>query len=317
MNQMILSEILACPRCKKKLSLLEKELRCTNLSCNSSKSSFLLVNSKPVLVDYENSIIEFEHIKNTSASSVVKRNQNFFGLINIFKKVINGSNKVSKGNFKRLDELMQNFENPSILIIGGGTIGAGSESFFEKYRKNIVSFDVYNSPNVDFIADGHSIPLIDKSIDLVILQAVLEHVFGPVAVVNECLRVSKLGGYVYAETPFLQHVHEGAYDFTRFTVLGQRILFKNFDTVSMGYTSGVGQSLLWAIEYFISGLFRNRKAGKFAKVFFFWIRWLEYLIPYNWNSDGACGCYFLGQKLKHSTGKKISEYLVQYDGAQK
>ena len=35
-------------------------------------------------------------------------------------------------------------------------------------------------------------------------------------------------GIVYAETPFMQQVHEGAYDFTRYTVLGHRYLFKKF-----------------------------------------------------------------------------------------
>jgi SAM-dependent methyltransferase len=176
---------------------------------------------------------------------------------------------------------------------------------------------VYNSPNVNFIADGHAIPLLDNSVDLVIIQAVLEHVFDPVHVVGECYRVIKQEGLVYAETPFLQHVHEGAYDFTRFTVLGQRILFKKFDTISMGFVSGVGQSFLWSLEYFVSGLFRLRAAGKIAKAFFFWIRWLEKFIPDGWNSDGACGCYFLGKKVVDMQSKTIGDFLVQYDGAQK
>jgi SAM-dependent methyltransferase len=317
MQHLLLSGILACPTCRKLLSEGENGICCINTSCKSSKSPFPEVNGKPVLVDYDNSVIQYTHLKNTEASSLVKRTVDFSGIKRSIKWILNGSNPISTDNFNKLDEMMSKITNPVILIVGGGTVGAGCEKFIEKYRHAIVSFDVYNSSNVDFIADGHSIPLIDNSVDLVIIQAVLEHVFDPVCVTAECYRVIKPDGYIYAETPFLQHVHEGVYDFTRFTVLGQRILFKKFETISMGFVSGVGQSLLWSIEYFISGLFRTRKAGKAAKVLFFWIRWLEKIIPNEWNSDGACGCYFLGQKSMQTSEKKISEYLAQYDGAQK
>ena len=317
MQNLSLSGILACPSCKTLLSVGEQGIWCTNDFCNSSLIHFPEVNGKPVLVDFEHSVIEYSHLKKTEASSLVKRTVNFSIIKKLIKRILNGSNEITVGNFNKLDERISKIINPIILIIGGGTIGAGCEKFIEKYRHAIVSFDVYNSPNVDFVADGHSIPLIDNSVDLVIIQAVLEHVIDPVCVSAECYRVIKPDGYIYAETPFLQHVHEGAYDFTRFTVLGQRILFKKFETISMGFVSGVGQSLLWSIEYFVSGLFRTRKAGKIAKALFFWIRWLEKLIPKEWNSDGACGCHFLGQKSMHTNEKKISEYLAQYDGAQK
>ncbi len=45
---------------------------------------------------------------------------------------------------------------------------------------------------------------------------------------KEIHRVLKDDGIVYADTPFMQQVHEGAYDFTRFTLSGHRWLFKNF-----------------------------------------------------------------------------------------
>ncbi len=84
----------------------------------------------------------------------------------------------------------------------------------------IAAFDIYYSANVQFIADAHSILLRDASVDAVVIQAVLEHVLDPQQVVDEIWRVLKPSGLVYAETPFLQHVHEGAYDFTRFTESG-------------------------------------------------------------------------------------------------
>jgi len=56
--------------------------------------------------------------------------------------------------------------------------------------------------------------------DAVWIQAVLEHVLDPVRVVAEIHRVLRPGGLVYSEIPFMQEVHEGAYDFTRFRLSG-------------------------------------------------------------------------------------------------
>ena len=47
-------------------------------------------------------------------------------------------------------------------------------------------------------------------------------------------------GLVYAETPFLQQVHGGPYDFTRFTHLGHRRLFRKFIELESGATAGAG-----------------------------------------------------------------------------
>jgi SAM-dependent methyltransferase len=40
------------------------------------------------------------------------------------------------------------------------------------------------------------------------IQAVLEHALDPPVVVAEIYRVLKPGGLVYADTPFMQRVHE-------------------------------------------------------------------------------------------------------------
>ena len=60
----------------------------------------------------------------------------------------------------------------------------------------------------------------------------------PEKVVAEIYRVLKENGIVYAETPFMQQVHEGAYDFTRYTVLGHRYLFRQFHALSIGGNKG-------------------------------------------------------------------------------
>jgi SAM-dependent methyltransferase len=309
--------IATCPKCKNGLVNNENGLFCSNLNCSNHKFEFLMVNGKPALVDFENSVIEYNVLKNTSAASLVKRSVSFPTIRRVIRKLLNGSGRKTIDNLSRIDTVIAKKNKPRILIVGGGSIGAGTEEFMQKYESAIISFDVYFSENVDFIADGHSIPLQDESVDLVIIQAVLEHVFNPTEVVNECYRVLSSNGIIYAETPFLQHVHEGAYDFTRYTVLGHRILFKKFKKIDTGYIGGLGQSLLWSLEYFTTGLFRSRMAGKMVKAFFFWIRWIEKIIPETYNSDGACGTYFLGEKSAMIDEKKIIDYINQYDGAQK
>lgn len=309
--------ITICPKCKSRIMLNEHGILCTNISCSNQKDGFLMVNGKPALVDFDNSVIEFEVLKKTSAASLVKRSISFPVIRRKIRQLLNGSGKRTIQNLSKIDAKLTQQVPSRILIVGGGSIGAGTEEFMKKYVNSIISFDVYYSENVDFIADGHSIPLQDQSVDVVIIQAVLEHVFNPAEVVNECYRVLSPNGIIYAETPFLQHVHEGAYDFTRYTVLGHRLLFKKFKKIDVGYVGGLGQSLLWSVEYFTAGLFRSRVVGKLVKTFFFWIRWIEKIIPDRYNSDGACGTFFLGEKCETIEEERIIDYLNQYNGAQK
>ena len=97
-------------------------------------------------------------------------------------------------------------------------------------------------------------PLQSNSFDGVWIQAVLEHVVEPSKVVSEIYRVLKTHGIVYAETPFMQQVHEGAYDFTRYTVLGHRYLFKDFEMIGIGGNKGPELVLAWAFRYFVWAL---------------------------------------------------------------
>jgi SAM-dependent methyltransferase len=310
-------EILCCPVCKSKLFIRNNNLFCINNNCIYSKSPFIVTSGKNVLIDFYNSIVSKETLVKSSATSLVKRRNIDSNIKTILKRILNGSNSVSKDNFKLCSQLLKEIDSPKILIIGGGTIGAGSETIYKTYRESIISFDVYNSENVDFIADAHSIPLVEESIDLIIIQAILEHVISPCTVVNECFRVLKKNGLIYAETPFLQHVHEGPYDFSRFTMLGHRLLFKQFLEIRSGFVGGLGHSILWSIEYFVRGLFRNRSVGKIAKALFFWIRWFELIIPDSYNIDGACGSFFIGRKSDIVFQLNPENLVNEYRGAQK
>ena len=144
-----------------------------------------------------------------------------------------------------------------------------------------------------------------------------EHVVEPDVVVAEIFRVLKEGGLVYAETPFMQQVHEGAYDFTRFTVLGHRYLFKAFEAIDFGGNKGPEVVFAWAARYLAWSLTRSRKIGRIVGVAVgLLMRPLEPLVSKESMHDASSGVYFLGRKVgKHSLSHKdlVALYKGQFN----
>lgn len=309
------SNDLLCPVCKTSFlsGVLTKDVLCRNSSCKGFEIAIELVNGKPVLIDFEESIVKKDYIFRHQGMSMVRRTKS--NLKQVVSKVFGERNLYTRKNVKCLETRLSEIKSPKILIIGGGEIGSGLREFYEKFGHAILAFDIYDSPHTDFIADAHNIPVRDNFFDVVIIQAVLEHVLNPTLVVMELTRVLKNEGIVYAETPFMQHVHEGAFDFTRFTESGHRFLFWNYECLDSGYTKGVGTSLIWALDFFFSGLFRSRTVGKGIRIFFFWLRFFDKIIPYSYNIDGACGVFFLGRKKLEK--KQLNEIVNYYQGSQR
>lgn len=301
---------LVCPSCGHTVMLSGGDLLCCDIKCNKH---YRYINNVPVLIDFDKSILDEKWLFENKGESIVSRNN---GLKDFLKKIFVGKAPNTIKNVDRIYRNLSTLENPRILVIGGGTRGQGMDIFFEKYSEAIDSFDIYFSENVNLIADGHKIPLADNLYDLVIVQAVLEHVLSPHEVVNECYRVLKEGGWVYSEIPFMQQVHEGPFDFTRFTESGHRFLFKKFELIDSGFVAGVGSSLLWNLDFFASGVFRSRLVGKAVRLFFFWLKWVDVIVPDRFNIDGACGVFFLGKKRGNSffDNKQI---ISHYQGHQK
>ncbi len=272
-------------------------------------------NTHPILIDFPKSIFSLKDIKSQKNLIVRNKSKKFFFVKNLVSS--KHSKNVSKKNIKHIIKISKNSKKKlKVLIIGGGKIGNGMDFFYSSKNYDLIAFDVYKSPYTQFIADAHNLPLKSNLIDIVIIQAVLEHVAYPKKVVDEIYRVLKIEGVVYAETPFLQHVHEGAYDFNRFTLNGHRLLFEDFSLINSGYLGGSGTQLLWSIDYFFSGLFSSRKIGKFFKLIFFWLSYFDYLIPKKFNVDSASGSFFLGQKKKKKKFH-LSNIINFYSGAQK
>jgi SAM-dependent methyltransferase len=266
----------------------------------------------PVLVAFEDSVLDEAGVMARAGQSPVERPRR--GRIGRFaKSLASPSNAASFGHYATMAALLkQSAARPRLLVVGGATIGGGMKAIYDDPVIEVVGFDIYASPVVQFVADAHRIPVADGSFDGVVIHAVLEHVLRPGIVVGEIHRVLRPGGLVYAETPFLQPVHEGAYDFTRFTESGHRYLFRSFDRIGSGPLNASGTQLLLSLDYLVRGLFRSKAAGKAAKLAFFWLRHLDRLIPEAFAVDAASGVWFLGRRSDHEMTPR--DIIAHYRG---
>jgi SAM-dependent methyltransferase len=305
-----LLSIAACPRCRSRLIPCadadpSRAYRCTNGRCGLAEEGFPLLAGQPVLIDFATSIMDRDGIVGRNGGSVQNRDVDGTWLRTHVHRLLCGHNHNARRVAAELtDELKRRPGTPRVLIVGGGTVGTGASSLCTDREVEAISLDLYASPNTTLVADGHRLPLVDGSVDAVWIQAVLEHVLDPSAVVAEIHRVLKPDGVVFADTPFMQQVHEGIYDFTRFTLHGHRWLFRRFEVIDAGVTRGAGTGLVWSIRYFIRALTRNTHAGTLLTLPFFWLRYLDQLLDNGMSADAASGVFFVGRRSDTSLAPK-------------
>jgi SAM-dependent methyltransferase len=208
--------------------------------------------------------------------------------------------------------------SPRVLVIGASILGEGMQSLAETATIELVETDASFGPRTQLICDAHDIPFADESFDGVIAQAVLEHVVDPYRCCAEIHRVLKKRGLIYAETPFIQQVHGGRYDFTRFTHLGHRRLFRRFEEIDGGAVSGPGTALAWSYQYFLlsfTAVPRLRSLIRlFTRLTAFYLKYVDYfLIDTSGTLDAASGYYFLGRKAEQVLPDR--ELIKLYRGA--
>jgi len=201
-----------------------------------------------------------------------------------------------------LELLLAAADRPRVLVVGGGTLGVGMAPLLEHPAVDATETDVWIGPRTLVVCDGHDLPFVDASFDAVVCQAVLEHVMDPPRVVAEMHRVLVPGGLLYAEIPFMQQVHEGAYDVTRYTYVGVRRLFRDFDEVAAGAVCGPAMALAWSARYLAVALagrsaLARRLAAHLVPLLTFWLPWLDRrLIDRPGALDAASSIGFLGRR---------------------
>jgi SAM-dependent methyltransferase len=298
------NELLCCPRCRSSLSFEGEPIVCTNAECVYSRDGFPRAGGQPVLVDFERSIFD-RRAYGDNRGSVMGRDDTGRGLAVRFRRLLTGDNPVTPGKSREMIErLTAQDPAPRVLVIGGGAIGVGADALYADPNIRVVGTDVYASPNTAVVADGHFLPFRDGTFDAVWIQAVLEHVLDPPAVVAEIHRVLKPNGLVYADTPFIQQVHEQAYDFTRFTLSGHRWLFRRFEEIDSGAVGGAGRALIWSIRYVALSLGLSTRMATLVAMPFFWVRFIDRFAKPGPKTDAASGVYFFGRKSERALNAK-------------
>ena len=288
-------EILACPRCRGRLRDGAAGLQCSQPSCGLADQPFPTVAAQPALIDFDQSIIDRAELLASAGSSYVERSHGV--LARAVSRILFGYNRVAEAKAGHILADIKTSTLPArLLVIGGGAVGSGVQSMYDDPQVQVIGTDIYHSPHTTLIADGHRLPFADESMDGVWIQAVLEHVLDPQQVVAEIHRVLRPDGLVFADTPFMQQVHEGAYDFTRFTLSGHRWLFRHFALIDAGTSGGAGLATLWSVRYLARAMTGSGPLGTLLQLAFCWLRFFDRWTAPRDNADAASAVYFYGRK---------------------
>ena len=304
---------LRCPSCRGEL-VGEKALTCTGCG-----EVYPIVKRVPILVDEKMSLFSREVFVQeqpttwTPTSSVRRTVSRFLPSLS--------KNMKAAENFQFLGDLLDADRGGTaslVVVVGGSRLGQGMHEFVQRPRLDLVETDVSFGPRTHLVCDAHSLPFADGSVDAVVIQAVIQSLLDPSRCVAEIHRVLREDGLVYVETPFMQQGCVARFDFTRFTLLGQRRLFRDFEEIRSGAACGPGMALAWSYQYLLLSHTRRpalRVAIKgFARATAFWLKYLDhYLIEKPGTIDAASGLYFLGRRA--SSPLSDSDLVASYRGA--
>jgi SAM-dependent methyltransferase len=221
--------------------------------------------------------------------------------------------------YQALLALLAQQPQPKVLVIGSGTLGAGMHILAESPAVQLIETDVRITPRTQLVCDAHDLPFESGSIDGVVLQAVLDDLTDPPRCIEEIHRVLRGGGLVYAETPFLFPVHDGWHDFTRYTHMGHRLLFRRFDEIASGAVAGPGVAMALIYRALLCSLVQG-KAARYAMTVMahvtgFWLKYLDRLIVDGRAAiDAPSGVYFMGKKSDRAPS--LRDLVRQYRGVQ-
>lgn len=110
-------------------------------------------------------------------------------------------------------------DKPSPVVLD---LGCGHKPYRDLFPgANYFGMDrAMDDSSPDFLGDALSLPVRDRSIDIVFATQVIEHVTKPDHMVRECNRVLRPNGFLVLTGPFYWPLHEEPYDFFRFTRYG-------------------------------------------------------------------------------------------------
>jgi SAM-dependent methyltransferase len=306
-----IADLLVCPRCRSDLQrLADDSLQCTNDACDGHRTAVPRLAGKDVLVDFDRSVLDRETTLASGASSVVERG----GWRTAMRRTVDGTNPYVKTFAAMMLDGIKRDRGAGrkiIVMFGAGEQGYGSDALYADADVKIVTFDIYASPLITFVADAHNVPLKDGCVDGVWLQGVLECVVDPRAVVAEASRIVKPGGFMFTDTAFMFPLCEKAYDFNRWSPSGLRWLFRDFSVTASGQSTGPGTMTALAIRYLFQALLRSTKLGHILAFPFVALRLLDRLCGDRRALDASVGMFLFGRKADRPI--EVDELIEYYD----
>lgn len=126
-------------------------------------------------------------------------------------------------------------------------LGSGTHAY-----PGTVNCDGVGYKNVHVVCDLEALPFEDQSVDRLLSIAVLEHVAEPHRHIAEFHRVLKPGGTLLVYIPFLQPFHASPHDYQRYTDVGMRRLFRDFEQQLLEVGGGPTSALLWTLQEWLA-----------------------------------------------------------------
>jgi SAM-dependent methyltransferase len=271
---------------------------CLDLTCERCGTVFPVINGVPVLINDANSVFQVsDYTQGNSydgASGYAGSLDKTAGWRRAYRGFVRrlSEAEVLGSDVKAIDHILSRDPNAKILVVGSGE---------RAYPGNVTYTDVTLACGVSCICDAHDLPFEDGSFDAVFAESVLEHVCDPQRCVAEFARVLTSHGYVMAVTPFLQSVHMGAYDFTRFTYLGHRRLFRQFDDIASGMCGGPAYSVIHLMRNLATTLTDRPTIRSLFRLIAILLSYPmrhadRFLSRHESAYNTACAFYFFGQK---------------------
>lgn len=302
--------LLQCPQCR--IGGLSIGRAQQEMHCEACGARYPVVHGRPVLLRHDNEVFSLDDyrcdllsVSGDTAPSVVRF---------VPKPSVNLARKRVLG---RMRKILSSLEGATVLVVGAGRQRQWlDKQLWTGKATSVIYSDIDIAADVDIFCDGHDLPFADNMFDAVVTAAVLEHVLYPERVATEIHRVLKVGGLIYSEMPFMQQVHEGAYDFTRYSLSGHHRLFNGFFRLESGMVAGPATALVWAIENFFLAFARRsfiRASIKaVVRIAFSWLKHFDRLLVNRPEAmDGASCTYFLGRKIAGcvSDAEIIADYV--------
>ena len=289
-----LDDVLRCPACRSRL-----ERHRAQYNCRECGAVYSFVGEVPVLLDPSRSLYSVP----AGSPGRLTLPERFLRLL---ERAVPDPSRNVKGleNLKLLGahlDARHAGRRARVLVIGGQILGDGLETLLHRESIDLVETDVTMGARTALVCDAHDLPFADEAFDAVVIQEVLPSVSDPQRCVAEIDRVLARDGFVYAENAFMQQAWGGRFDFTRWTLVGHRRLFRAFEEIRSGPVCGPGMALAWAWDYFLASFPTSRAARRavraFAHITGFWLKYFDsFLVSRPGALDAASSFFFLGRK---------------------